>query len=141
VTGLDENHSTLAGLVVSGGLVWGRIVPADIAGFPELRELQVVRAWRPASARPPTGVFRRLVDNRIRCVKAPCYSISAGALNTARGRTVSGVDLRRAGASAEERRWAIDLIERPGLIATGRIVRASDGGRTFVASQIYLPAR
>jgi hypothetical protein len=142
VSGLDEEHARFTRLVANdGGLVWGRVAPANISGFPQLRELRVVRVWRPASTRRREGVVRLLRDNGVRCITSPCFSIAAGALNTGRVKTVSGIDLRATGASAEERRWASSLVARRGLIAAGRIVRAPDGGRTFVATQIYLPAR
>lgn len=136
----DAKQARLSRLVAEGGgLVRGSMTHTN--GFPDLRALFVSGVWRPASARSPAGVVRRLHDNGVRCITTPCFSIGATALNAGRSTTVSAIDLGRAGASAEERRWAMSLIARRGLLAAGRIVRAPDGGRTFVASQIYLPAR
>jgi hypothetical protein len=130
-----------AAVAEADGIVLGHMTNAGVDSFPDLRALRVAHVWRPASTREPTGVFRSLRDHGIRCVTTPCFSVTATVLNTARAATVSGIDLRRAGASAAERRWATRLVATRGLVAAGRIVRAPDGGRTFVASQIYLPAR
>jgi hypothetical protein len=138
----EEQAARLEALVTAGGgLVRGRMVPAGIPGFPELRALRVEGAWRPASKRQPTGVFRRLRDNGVRCITTPCFSVTTTTLNTSRGATVSGVDLHSTAASAADVRRAQSLIATRSLLAAGRIVRAARGGRTFVASQLYLPAR
>jgi hypothetical protein len=138
----EEKQARLEALVTNGGgLVQGRIVPAGIQGFPELRALRVVGAWRPAGKHQPTGVFRQLRDNGIRCITTPCFSVTATTLNTGRRVTVSGVDLRPSGASAADVRRGQTLIATRSLLAAGRIVSASRGGRTFVASRLYLPTR
>ena len=138
----EETEARLEALVTNGGgLVLGRLAPAEIQGFPELRALRVVGVWRPVSKRQPSGVFRRLRDNRIRCITEPCFSVTATTLNTGRRATVSGVDLRATGASAADVRRAQSRIATHSLLAAGRIVRSKAGGRTFVASQLYLPTR
>jgi hypothetical protein len=119
----------------------GRLVRGRVAGFPELDTLVVSEAW-PASSSParPAGVFRRLRDNRIRCVKAPCFWIGTTVLNSSRSSSVSSVDLSRVGAPAAEQRRALQQLSGRGLIAAGRIVRTADRGRAFVATQFYVRA-
>jgi hypothetical protein len=122
--------------VARGRLVWGRV-----AGFPELDTLVVSEVWAASSARArPQGVFRRLRDNRIRCVRAPCFWIGTTVLNSSRSTTASSVDLSTVGAPATERRRALEQLGGPGLIAAGRIVRTADRGRAFVATQLYVHA-
>lgn len=117
----------------------GRLVRGRVAGFPELDTLVVSEVWIASSAQARArGVFRRLRDNRIRCVRAPCFWIGTTVLNSSRSTTVSSVDLSPVGASATERRRAVEQLGRPGLIAAGRIVRTADRGRAFVATQFYV---
>ena len=73
----------------------------------------------------------------MRCVTTPCFSIQAVALNRARAATVSDVDLSETRATAAQRRWAQKLLATRHLIAAGKIVRDAEGGRTFVATQLY----
>jgi hypothetical protein len=106
----------------------------------------VVRVWRPASARRPRGTFRSLLDNGVRCITHPCFSIQAVALNQERVANVSEVDVSATGASASERRWARTRMATRHLIAAGKVVRKPNAGpagtgRVFLASQIYFPAR
>lgn len=124
----------------AGSLVLGNMTNADVQGFPDLRALRVAGVWRPASTRRPKGSVRLLRDNGVRCVTTPCFSVTATTLNTARATTLSAIDLRSTGASRAAMRRAERLVTGPGLRAAGTIARAADGGRTFVATQVYLPA-
>ena len=117
----------------------GRLVPGRVADFPELDTLVVSGAWAASSSTARArGVFRRLRDNRIRCVRAPCFWIAATVLNSSGSISISSVDLSRVGASPAERRRALEQLGGPGLIAAGRIVRTADRGRAFVATQFYV---
>jgi hypothetical protein len=137
----ERRRARLTALVANGhGLVQGRITPAHIEGFPELRALHVEGIWRAAGTGSPNGVVRLLRDNGVRCVRQPCFSTQAGALNRDTAVNVSSVDLSRTGASSAERRWARKLLATRHLIAAGRIVREADGGRTFVATRLYFRA-
>lgn len=120
----------------------GRLVRGLVEGFPDLDTLVVSEVWRASSSvNRARGVFHRLRDNGVRCVKAPCFSITAAVLNSSRSRTVSDVELSRTGTPAAERRRALARLAAPGLIAAGRIVRAQEGGRAFVATQFYVRAQ
>jgi hypothetical protein len=134
----ERTRARLGSLVASGrGLVHGSMTAARIEGFPELRALNVHGVWRGATRRNPTGAVHRLLDNGVRCVTTPCFSIQAAPLGAGTAATVSNVDLSGTGASAAQRRWARKLLATRHLIAAGRIARDADGGRTFVATQLY----
>jgi Domain of unknown function (DUF6748) len=142
--GISE-HGSLAALVATGRAVArGTIVTGRVEGFPELATLLVNEIWTASSSlSEPQGKFRLLRDNRRRCVTTPCFSTHAALLNSGSHVNVSGVDLR-IGVPARERLCALMRISHPvGLIAAGRIIRASDAGRaavgrTFVATQFYV---
>jgi hypothetical protein len=117
-----------------------------VEGFPQLDTLVVSEVW-PASSSPqaPTGVFRRLRDNRIRCIASPCFSTDATALNRGGTVTVSRVGLAGTGATTAERNRALALIAAGGVIAAGRVVAVPKAGpagtgRVLVASQFYIRA-
>jgi hypothetical protein len=136
----------LAQLVTAGrALVRGKLVPEGIEDF-TLDGLAVSEIWpASSSARKPTGTFRKLTDNGVRCVTAPCFSIHAATLNRPGQSEVSDVDLAGTGAPEAERRSALALIPKGRLIASGRIVRVPNAGpagtgRTFVAGQFYVRA-
>jgi hypothetical protein len=143
----EARRQRLTQLVAEGrALVLGHLGRANVAGFPDLQALRVVDVWQPASSRRPSGVFRMLRDNGVRCVTQPCFSIQATALNVPRGSTISEVDLGRTGATAAERRRALARISTRQLVAAGEIVRKPNAGpagagRVFVATQIYFPVR
>ncbi|MGH3133293.1 MAG: DUF6748 domain-containing protein [Gaiellaceae bacterium] len=143
----EKDRGRLQRLIVAGRAVArGRLVGGRLPGFPELDVLVVSEVWTESSSLArPRGVFRRLSDTGIRCVTVPCFWIGAAVLNTSRRVNVSDVDLGRAGAREREERRALRAIPAAGLIAAGRIVREPNAGpagtgRTFVATQFYVPA-
>lgn len=144
----DARRTKLVRLLSAGrALARGTLVRGRVEGFPLLDTFVVTEIW-PASSSPrtPTGVFRRLRDNGIRCIAAPCFSTNALALNKGSFVRISSIDLRGTGATAAERARALRLVASGGLIASGRIVAVPNAGpagtgRAFVASQLYTQAR
>jgi len=146
----DSTQSRLVGLISAGrALVRGRLVRGRIQDFPELDTLVASEVWKASSSTdPPVGTFRRLRDNGVRCIAAPCFSTDALKLNpalTGMRVKVSQIDLGGTHATAAEQRRALGSIARGGLIASGRMVvvpRAGPAGQgiAFVASQFYTRA-
>jgi hypothetical protein len=138
----EKGRAQLQSLVTEGRTVArGKLVRGLVEGFPELDTLVVSEIWTASSSLGrAAGVFRRLRDNGIRCVTTPCFSIRAAVLNVSRFENVSGVDLSRTGAPRAERRRALDDISGPGMLASGRVVQRSNGGRAVVATQFYVRA-
>lgn len=131
--------SALAGSV----LVRGRIVRAGIEGFPDLGKLAAVAAWRPAGQQEPRGTTFRVVDNGVRCVTSPCFSLTAFVLETERRRTLSEIDLAGVGASAADLRRAQRAIAVGGVLVTGVVRTVPDAGpagagRELRAAQVWL---
>jgi hypothetical protein len=140
--------ASISGVAVpakAGGLVRGRIVPAGIAGFPELGRLTATSAWRAGGSGTPTGTVYRVADNGVRCVTHPCFSLGAVASGTSRRVTLSGIDLSATGASPALERRARALLARGGLYLAGTIRVVPDegpagDGRTLVAAAFWLPS-
>ena len=123
----------------AAGLAKGRLESMPFGDFGELGVLVVEDVYAAAGTTTPTGQFVRLVDTGIRCVRAPCYSILSSALNSLGRALVSGVALRAGLNGADTERAEAALRSRPdGLLAQGRIVPATDRGRTFVATRVFL---
>ena len=141
----ERLRARLAGLVGSGlALARGTIVRGRVPGFPELATLVASEIW-PASSAPgtPTGPFRVLRDNGVRCITAPCFSTHGTLLNSGRHTNVSGIDLSRLRTTNAERDHARERIATGELVAAGRIVREPDDGpagarRVLVATQFYV---
>ncbi len=96
-----------------------------------------------ASTRVPVGKPRalptfRVHDTGIRCVRAPCYFMRARRLSTGQVVAVSELDLRAAGLTPVQEAKTASALQKDGLLVAGRIVRASDGGRSLRASAVYL---
>ena len=118
------------------------IEPWTYQGIGELGVLVVADVFSPAGRAPESGGFFRLVDNGIRCVRAPCFSIRASRLNYSSRTTVSGIDIGAARATPSEVvRVEAALGTKNGLLARGRIVSSPDGGRVFRATRFYLRSR
>jgi hypothetical protein len=125
--------------VPAGSLVRADIEPSKDEGFGELGVLVVAGVFSPAGTTAGGGSFFRLIDSGIRCIRAPCFSFRAAQLNQSVRTTLSGIDLGSARAAPEEVvRAETALHKKTGLLAQGRIVPATDGGRVLRATRLFL---
>jgi hypothetical protein len=123
--------------IPEGALVRGSVDERSIDGV-TLRVL-VVSALRAPSGKTATTAPRyRVRDTGIRCVKAPCFFMRAWRLSTMKVVTVSELDLGAAHLTPTQRIASESALQKGGLFVAGRIVRASDGGRSLRASTVYL---
>ena len=104
-----------------------------------LRVLVVDALREPVGSAVPAPIYR-VRDTGIRCVRAPCFFMRAWRLSTTKAVTVSELDLDPAGLTPGQEQAAQEALEpkNGGLFVAGRIVRASDGGRSLRASAVYL---
>jgi hypothetical protein len=87
------------------------------------------------------GGYYRVFDTGIVCIRAPCFSFRAQAVNGGSQVRTSGIDLQASGASpAEIERGQAALRTKDGLYARGRFASTPDGGRVFRALRLYLRA-
>ena len=124
-----------------GTLVRGAIELGPKLGTRTLDRLRVWAVYLRAGTATATGGYYRVVDNGIRCIRAPCFSYRAGAVNGSSSITASSVDLSASGANpAEIERAQAALRTKDGLYARGRFASTPDGGRVFRALRLYLRA-
>jgi hypothetical protein len=125
-----------------GGIPDGSLVRGAIDdGRDDFGVLLASAVYAPAGTAPVKGGFYRVVDNGIRCVRAPCFSFTSWTVN---GRTrvlVSGVDLATARAEPSEvARGLAGLHTENGLYAQGTFTSGLDGGRVLHATRFFLRA-
>jgi Domain of unknown function (DUF6748) len=105
----------------------------------ELGALFVTDAWTPVVRAKVAGMFVRLRDTGIRCVRAPCNSIRLGRLNIgAHTVLVSSLDLGPVRTGPTRKRAEAALATPEGLLAAGRTLSLAGGGHLFRADEIYL---
>lgn len=93
-----DRHGERLGRLPGGSLVRA-VLPA---GRDDLGELRVHALYLPTGTAPASGGFYRVLDNGIRCVRAPCFSLTARSVNASTRITVSSIDVRSARASRVE---------------------------------------
>jgi hypothetical protein len=139
----DTSHFTQA-VLAGRGLVAGELRAGEsVPGFGRLGVLKVSEGWIAASGRRPRGTFYRVSDNGIVCVTTPCFSIREAVLNSRAQRSVSGLDLTRAGAQQRTVEAAWHELRTDAILVAGRNRERPDagpGGRglELVATQFYL---
>ena len=127
--------------IPEGSLVRGAIELGQRFGDRTLDHLRVYAVYAPAGTAAVSGGYYRVVDNGIRCIRAPCFSYRAGSVNGSSGVRISQVDFQASGApeGAVERAQAA-LRTKDGVYARGRFATTPDGGRVFRALRLYLRA-
>jgi Domain of unknown function (DUF6748) len=129
----------LAREVPNGSLLRGAIERGESFGSHRLDQLAVRAAYAPAGEAEVGGGYYRVFDTGIVCIRAPCFSFRAQAVNGSSRITTSGVDLEASAATtAEIARARAALRTKDGLYARGRFAPTPDGGRTFRALRLYL---
>jgi hypothetical protein len=138
---VDRYGRPYAGEIPAGSLVRGAIALGETFGDRRLDQFRVYAVYAPAGTAAVSGGYYRVVDNGIRCIRAPCFSYRAGQVNGSSRVMISEVDLQASGAPAEaiERAQAA-LRTKDGVYARGRFATTPDGGRVFRALRLYLRA-
>jgi hypothetical protein len=137
---VDEAGTPLEAGVPDGALSRAEIEPWEFQGFGELGQLVVTDARLPAG-QTRSGVFYRVRDLGVRCIRAPCFSMLAERVNGSSRVTVSELGLGLVRLTDEQRRRAeAALMSANGLFLAGRVERARDDGRRLLAWRVYLRA-
>jgi hypothetical protein len=126
------------GPIPRGALVRGSIEQRTLDGRP--LAVLVFDALRAPVGKLRAAPAYRVRDTGIRCVKAPCFFMRAWLVSTSRVATVSELELGPAGLTPGQLRAAQAALQpgNGGLFLAGRIVPASDGGRSLRATTVYL---
>src|SRR5262245_11474601 len=107
--------------IPEGALVRGALEIGQGFGERVLDRLRVWAVYTPAGTATVGGGYYRVVDNGIRCIRAPCFSYRAGAVNGGSRVMSSEVDLQASGATAAEiQRAQAALRTADGLYTRGR---------------------
>jgi len=140
----EKQRASLEQALAAGApLVRGQLVRGSVSSPPpnvRLDTLLVTEIWRRYGQAKTAGTVFRVEDNGIRCVRAPCFSLHASALNTAAHRNVSSLDLGASGASRAVVQQARAALDDAGVMIEGRVVPTADGGRALRASAFWLRA-
>lgn len=137
---VDRAGKPLAALP-NGALLRGAIERGQRVGTQRLDQLMVKAVYSPAGTATVGGGFYRVFDTGIVCVRAPCFSFRAQAVNGSSQIRTSGIDLQASRATAAEiERAQAALRTKDGLYARGRFAPTPDGGRVFQALRLYLRA-
>ncbi len=110
-----------------------------------LGKLRLTEAWEGAGEVQATGTFYRTADNGVRCVRAPCPSLTAYTLNTNDSHNIIRVDIEGVPATPEEFSAASSALgTRQGILVSGGLalpkcaVPAVDCGPFVTAEEFYL---
>jgi uncharacterized protein DUF6748 len=138
---LDRTGRPLADGLANGSLLRGAIGPGQRFGSRQLDQLVVRAQYAPAGTAIVGGGYYRVFDTGIVCIRAPCFSFRAQAVNAGSQVRTSGIDLQASGALPGEIERAQDALRtKDGLYARGRFASTPDGGRVFKALRLYLRA-
>jgi hypothetical protein len=123
----QEQQDALVGKAASVGegvhaVVRGRFAPKNLTTpIPTLGRFIVTEAWVAQGEGGSDGVFAKVFENGIRCIAAPCPSLTEKALNSSRTMNISDVDF----AAGDFTQDAIDGLIND-YVAPGGIIVAGD---------------
>lgn len=118
-------------------LVRGSLVPdpADRGSV-----LNATEIWVPNRSEWVDGVFTLVKDNGVRCITAPCPSLTERRLNSNLSAQLSTVDLSDSGADADAIERAMGELYDDGLIVVGYRFYDSAGGKARNANKFFTRA-
>jgi eight-cysteine-cluster-containing protein len=130
--------ATSAGAVA---LVRGRFASKTYTGFGNLGRFIVTEAWVAENDAVSDGVFVKAHDNGVRCIQAPCPTVTEKALNTSRQANIHGIDWTAGGFDDDMiSKFQTEMTTRPGgvILAGDRYSFKENGqwakGRTATAA-------
>lgn len=135
-----DETSTLSGAFSGGQAIVEGSIGQSSTGSRTYAVLRAEHAWTAANDAAPDGVFYSLVDNGIRCFRAPCFSIDEAKLDSTLARTLSDVDAHLVGLTSEQESAIGPALAGEGLLASGHNARdRRTGAVSVVATQLYFP--
>jgi len=111
-----------------------------------LGRLVAVEGWMGATTSKPAGTFYRAANNDIKCVKAPCPTVTASKLNSKTSKDIESVAFDKTSVSANSKQIALadsDLDTTDGVLVAGDIVTEQTklgAEKVLVASEFYFRA-
>jgi hypothetical protein len=130
----DYENSLRTGSVL---MLRGSILPSADDGKTLLSATEI---WVPTKSEAVDGVFTIVKDNGIRCVRAPCPSLTERRLNSNLSAQISGIDFDASGASQSKIDLARNDLYDDGVIVVGYRDTDSAGGKVRTANNFYTRA-
>lgn len=118
-------------------LLRGSILPSADDGKLLLSSTEV---WLAEKAEAVDGVFTLVKNNGVRCVRAPCPSLTERRLNSNLSAQISDIDFDPSGASKAEIDLARNGLYDDGVVVVGVRETGSDGGKVRTANNFYTRA-
>jgi len=144
VEGIDLSATNLTDVELGGAVLRGAIAPVTINGQ-KWGSFAASEVWVPQTGSQRAGNVWRAKDNGIRCIKAPCPSVSAAKLDTNAVRMISEVDLASTSVPATQKQIDVAMADvmsgADGLLVAGTVAPAKGGGNELVATEFYRRAR
>lgn len=128
----------------TSAIVRGRFAPTNsTTSVPSLGRFVVTEAWVAQSNTPAQGAFVRVKDNGVRCLVAPCPSITETTLNTPQVTDIAEIDWAPSGLSDRQISAEIAELSTPGgvLIAGYRYTVHGPGGTANARTATAVYAR
>lgn len=101
-------------------LVRGRFAPKTYAGFGNKGRFIVTEAWVAENDSVSEGVFVKARDNGLRCIQAPCPTVTEKALNTSRSANLAGLDWSAGGFDQDQiSKFWNEMANDSGVIVAG----------------------
>jgi hypothetical protein len=127
-------------------IVRGRFAPTNsTTPDPSLGRFVITEAWVAEGSLPAQGAFVRVENNGLRCLAAPCPSITETTLNTSLVTDVAEIDWTPSGLSDREVSAQIDAMSTPGgiLISGQRYTVQGPSGtaKGRIATAVYARLR
>jgi len=120
-------------------IVRGRFGSKQYPSYGDLGRFIVTEAWVSDGDDVSDGVFVKAKDNGVRCIQAPCPTVTEKALNTSRSANIAGIDWSYSGYSDEQiAAFGLDMTRPGGVILAGNRYNftennVSASGRTATA--------
>lgn len=102
--------------------------------------LAVSEIWVGSEREPGAGVFALVKDNGIRCVRAPCPSLTELKVNSTLSAKLTAVDFEASGASAAAIELASNQLFDNGVVVVGYRDSDGHGGKVRTANTFYTRA-
>jgi len=113
------------------GILRGEFAPTNTTPRPELGRFVISEAWVAEGDGVSEGAFVRVKDNGLRCLVAPCPSLTETTLNTPRTTDIAELDWTPSGLSAREIEGLTELLFSPaGILVAGHRYTVYENGQT-----------
>ena len=151
----DQQSDFRAKLYAGEAIVKARTYKNTTMGgktFSGIGQLKASEGWLGATGSKPQGTFYRAANNGIKCIKAPCPSMTISPLNSPASESslVTRVDLKSTDNKASSDALAeasTELVTSAGILIAGNhllpkcMPTATNCGPLAIATEFYLPVR